>query len=78
MAQISVEQEPVPKRKNESLLIRFAKQWDIQLMVLPALALVFVFSYIPMYGILMAFQDFNIFKGWATARGPDSSISKCF
>lgn len=63
MAQISVEQEPVPKRKKDSLLIRFAKQWDIQLMVLPALALIFVFSYIPMYGILMAFQDFNIFKG---------------
>ncbi len=32
-------------------------------MVLPALALIFVFSYVPMYGILMAFQDYNIFKG---------------
>ncbi|GAB6926781.1 ABC transporter permease subunit [Paenibacillus sp. JCM 10914] len=63
MAQISVEQEPVPERKRDSKLIRFFKQWDIQLMVLPALALIFVFSYVPMYGILMAFQDYNIFKG---------------
>lgn len=63
MAQISVKQEPVPKRKKDNLFIRFAKQWDIQLMVLPALALIFIFSYIPMYGILMAFQDYNIFKG---------------
>ncbi|MCV4233081.1 ABC transporter permease subunit [Virgibacillus sp. LDC1] len=63
MAQISVEQKTVPKRKKDNGFIRFFKQWDIQLMVLPALALIFVFSYIPMYGILMAFQDFNIFKG---------------
>ncbi|KOP66900.1 protein lplB [Bacillus sp. FJAT-18019] len=63
MAQISVEQKAVPKRKRDNGFIRFFKQWDIQLMVLPALALIFVFSYIPMYGILMAFQDFNIFKG---------------
>lgn len=63
MAQISVEQDTVPKRKRDNGFIRFFKQWDIQLMVLPALALIFVFSYIPMYGILMSFQDFNIFKG---------------
>lgn len=63
MAQISVEQETVPKRKRDNGFIRFFKQWDIQLMVLPALALIFIFSYIPMYGILMSFQDFNIFKG---------------
>lgn len=29
-------------------------------MVIPALALVFVFSYIPMYGILISFQDYKI------------------
>jgi len=32
-------------------------------MVLPALALIIVFSYIPMYGILIAFQDYSVFKG---------------
>lgn len=37
---------------------------DIQLMVLPALLLIIVFSYIPMYGVLMAFQDYSIFKGF--------------
>ncbi|WP_256992240.1 sugar ABC transporter permease [Paenibacillus sp. XY044] len=40
------------------------KQWDIQLMVIPALILIFIFSYIPMYGVLMAFQDYNIFNGF--------------
>jgi putative aldouronate transport system permease protein len=43
---------------------RFIKQWDIQLMVIPALLFIFVFNYIPMYGVLMAFQDYSIFKGF--------------
>lgn len=32
-------------------------------MLLPALAVVFFFSYVPMWGIIMSFQDFSIFKG---------------
>lgn len=43
---------------------RFVRQWDIQLMVIPAILFIFIFSYIPMYGVLMAFQDYDIFKGF--------------
>ncbi|MDQ0087856.1 putative aldouronate transport system permease protein [Paenibacillus anaericanus] len=43
---------------------RMFKQWDIQMMVIPALIFVFIFSYIPMYGVLMAFQDYSIYKGF--------------
>lgn len=50
--------------KQPGLTKRFIKQWDIQLMVIPALLFIFVFSYIPMYGVLMAFQDYSIFKGF--------------
>lgn len=50
--------------KRKSKLVRFLKQWDLQLMVIPALLLIFVFSYIPMYGVLTAFQDYSIFKGF--------------
>ncbi|MFD0714762.1 ABC transporter permease [Paenibacillus sp. GCM10027626] len=32
-------------------------------MVIPALIFIFVFMYIPMYGVLMAFQEYDIFKG---------------
>ncbi len=42
---------------------RFYKQLDIQLMVWPGLLLVFVFSYIPMYGVLTGFMDYNVFTG---------------
>jgi len=43
------------------------EQMDIQLMVIPGLLLIFVFSYIPMYGVLMAFQDYSIFKGFGAS-----------
>lgn len=52
-----------PKAKI-SRLRRFGKQWDLQLMVIPALLFIFVFSYIPMYGVLMAFQDYSLFEGF--------------
>jgi len=37
--------------------------WTLHLMVLPAVLLVFVFSYIPMTGIVMAFQDYKASLG---------------
>ncbi|MFD2614946.1 ABC transporter permease [Paenibacillus gansuensis] len=39
------------------------KQWDLQLMAIPAVLFILVFSYVPMYGLVMAFQDYDIFKG---------------
>ncbi|OBZ09461.1 MULTISPECIES: sugar ABC transporter permease [Bacillales] len=64
MAQLSVNDELELKPKTKNVFFRFVKQMDIQMMVLPALLLIIVFSYIPMYGVLMAFQDYSIFKGF--------------
>ncbi len=59
---------PEGKSKNaglrKSYFRRLFAQWDIQLMVVPALILIFVFQYIPMYGVLLGFQDYNLFKGF--------------
>ncbi|NGZ76843.1 ABC transporter permease [Saccharibacillus alkalitolerans] len=52
-------------KAKPSRLRRFGKQWDLQLMVLPPLLFIFVFSYIPMYGVLMAFQDYSLFEGFS-------------
>lgn len=38
---------------------------ELYLILLPALLLLFVFKYVPMGGIIIAFQDFNIFAGIA-------------
>jgi putative aldouronate transport system permease protein len=46
------------KRGNE-----LKQQIPLHLMMLPAVLLLFVFSYLPMVGNLMAFQDYNPIKG---------------
>ncbi|MEG0910507.1 MAG: ABC transporter permease subunit [Ruthenibacterium sp.] len=52
------------KNKDNSLQLKFRASRDIPiyLLLLPALGLVAVFCYGPMYGLLMAFQDFSPFK----------------
>lgn len=47
-----------------SLFRRLISQWELQVMILPGILAIFIFSYIPMYGVLMAFQDYNLFKGF--------------
>ncbi|MFD0714483.1 ABC transporter permease [Paenibacillus sp. GCM10027626] len=41
------------------------KDWDLYLALLPGIAFLLVFKYTPMYGIIIAFKDFNIFQGMA-------------
>ncbi|NEW07567.1 sugar ABC transporter permease [Paenibacillus sp. SYP-B3998] len=54
---------PVVKPRK-SKLVSWLKQWPLQIMVLPALVLILVFSYFPMYGVIIAFQDYSVFKGF--------------
>lgn len=44
--------------KKEKRKLNFKRHRSVLLFVLPALIYVFIFSYLPMYGILVAFQDF--------------------
>ena len=44
------------KRKNKWLK---NGNWVLYLMLVPALILVLIFAYIPMYGVVIAFQNFN-------------------
>lgn len=39
------------------------KNWELYLFVLPAVASVILFSYVPMYGVQIAFKDFRPIKG---------------
>ncbi|WP_449458201.1 ABC transporter permease [Streptococcus suis] len=51
------------KLQQASLLDRIKQQKLLLLMLLPGLALTFIFRYIPMYGVLIAFKDYNPLKG---------------
>ncbi len=48
------------KRKG----LELNKHWRKHLMLLPGIVLVFIFSYIPMVGIVMAFQDYDPTLGY--------------
>lgn len=42
---------------------RIRADWDLYLLLVPGIAVLLLFKYVPMYGILIAFQDFRIFDG---------------
>lgn len=48
------------------MLAKFKKQWQYHLMLLPGVLLVLIFSYIPLYGVIIAFQDYNPGMGFSS------------
>ena len=51
------------KKRKIGVWARFARQYQIHLFVWMGLAFLFVFSYAPMFGILMAFTNYDISTG---------------
>ncbi|AIQ18890.1 protein lplB [Paenibacillus sp. FSL H7-0357] len=66
MTNVEIEPRALSYKKGNSVSSwsRWVRQWDLQLMVVPAMIFIFVFSYLPMYGVLMAFQDYQLFGGF--------------
>jgi putative aldouronate transport system permease protein len=52
----------------KKLANHFKRYWEIWTMVLPALCFVLLFSYVPMYGIQLAFRDYDVTKGLTGGR----------
>lgn len=57
-------QEILKKSKIQLTVEYIQKYWILYLMMIPATVLLILFTYGPMYGIIMAFQDFTVFKGY--------------
>ncbi len=51
------------KRSRSKLITHFRNYWQLWLMVLPAVAVIVIFNYIPMYGVQLAFREFDFTKG---------------
>lgn len=49
--------------KSRNLFYYLWHDWDLYLMILPALVLFAVFQYIPMYGATIAFKNYNLVAG---------------
>lgn len=57
-------QEILKKSKIQLTVEHIQKYWILYLMMIPATVLLILFTCGPMYGIIMAFQDFTVFKGY--------------
>ncbi|WP_211748427.1 ABC transporter permease subunit [Paenibacillus sp. Marseille-Q4541] len=51
------------KKKNRKLLIKLKSQYQLLIMSVPFVVLLFIFSYIPLWGWMMAFQRYSPGKG---------------
>ena len=51
--------------KSPTVLLRkrIKAQWQLLLLLLPAIVFYIVFRYVPMYGIVIAFKDFGVWSG---------------
>ncbi len=57
-AKFDAKTRPKIKRKNV-----FLKYWDLYLLMVPGLLFFIIYKYVPMWGIVIAFQDYSIFTG---------------
>lgn len=57
-----------PKTKGSGRWKLILTNYDLYLLLVPGLLVLFLFKYAPMYGIIIAFQDFNIFDGFAGSK----------
>ncbi|MEG2381134.1 MAG: ABC transporter permease subunit [Oscillospiraceae bacterium] len=51
------------KEQTSSHLKVFKQNLPLTLLALPAVIVIFIFNYIPLYGIILPFKDFNVAKG---------------
>lgn len=59
--------KPTLKRRLRRELGAVRKDYLLYLMVIPGIAYFILFRYVPMYGITIAFRDYNLFRGFSDA-----------
>lgn len=62
MKEIEITKE-INAKKNKTLISQMKKYYPFYLFLIPALVIVILFSYVPMYGIIIAFKDFKMARG---------------
>ena len=50
--------------KKKSLAVTIKNQWQYYAMLLPGVLFTFIFCYIPLYGVIIAFEDYNVSMGF--------------
>lgn len=70
---VAVHGKPGKNRVLKEHLREFRQQKELQLMVVPWIIFILIFSYVPMYGLIMAFQEYRLgdlpgFSSWVGLR----------
>ncbi len=52
-----------PAGSKRGFFSRFVHDWQLWVMLLPGIVYIFVFCYMPMYGVLLAFRKYDFAKG---------------
>ncbi|WP_338539621.1 ABC transporter permease [Paenibacillus tundrae] len=60
---VSLQTGNLVRGEKTGFLAEMKKNYLLYLLALPGIAVIFIFSYLPMGGIVIAFQDFNPIKG---------------
>ena len=50
----------IAAKRQKNIFLRMLEQWDLQILILPGILLMIVFSYFPIWGIIMGFQNYQI------------------
>ncbi len=53
------------KRQKNASKAWIRRDWDLYVMLILPMVYIIVFKYVPMYGVQIAFRDYNVFKGMA-------------
>ena len=64
MTSINVTTPKLPKREKKSFRKNLAQNGPLLLMLAPAFIFVFINNYIPMFGAIIAFKNFNYIDGF--------------
>ena len=54
------------KSKTKSLSLGKNYTWQYYLMLIPGIIVTFIFCYIPLYGVIIAFEDYNVGMGFSS------------
>jgi putative aldouronate transport system permease protein len=49
-----------------SVLIKLKRQWPLHMMLIPGIIVIFIFNYVPLYGLIIAFEKYNPALGFAS------------
>lgn len=64
---VHTEKKPPISQRIKQFFVDFAKQWEIQSMIWPGVIFMFIFSYIPIYGLTIAFKRYTVIDRLDTA-----------